>query len=41
VEQKIEKHSYGIDTATATKEELGEYTTIKIYVYKEFIDLSL
>jgi hypothetical protein len=40
-EQKINKHGYGIDTATATKEELGEYTTTKIYVYEEFTDLSL
>jgi hypothetical protein len=31
-EQKIKKYSYGIDTVTAIKDELIEYTITKIYI---------
>ena len=41
--EKITKHSNGIIAATATKEELGEYITIKVYIYmqEEFTDYTL
>jgi hypothetical protein len=41
--KKITKYSDGIITATATKEELGEYITIKVYIYmqEEFINHTL
>ena len=41
--EKITKHSNGIITATAIKEKLGEYITIKIYIYmqEEFINYTL
>ena len=31
--EKITKHSDGIIAATATKKELGEYVTTKVYIY--------
>jgi hypothetical protein len=31
--EKIAKYGDGIITATATKEELGEYVTTKVYVH--------
>ena len=31
--KKIIKHSNGIIAVTAIKEELGEYITIKVYIY--------
>ena len=31
--KKITKHSNKIIAATAVKEELGEYITIKVYIY--------
>ena len=41
--KKITKHSDEIIAATATKEELGEYITIKVYIYiqEEFTDYTL
>ena len=41
--EKIIKHGNRIIVATATKDELGEYITIKMYIYiqKEFIDYTL
>ena len=41
--KKIIKHSNGIIAAIAIKEELGEYITIKVYIYiqEEFIDYTL
>ena len=41
--EKITKYSNGIIAATAIKEELGEYITIKVYIYmqEEFIDYTL
>ena len=41
--EKIIKHSDGIIAATAIKEKLGEYITIKVYIYmqEEFIDYTL
>ena len=32
--EKITKHSNRIIAATAIKKELGEYITIKVYIYK-------
>ena len=41
--EKITKHSDGIIAATATKEELGEYVTTKVYIHvqEEFTDYTL
>ena len=41
--KKITKYSDGIIAATAIKEELGEYITIKVYIHiqEEFIDYTL
>ena len=41
--EKIIKYSNGIITAIATKEELGEYITIKVYIHiqEEFTDYTL
>ena len=41
--EKITKYSNGIITVIAIKEELGEYITIKVYIYvqEEFIDYTL
>ena len=41
--EKIIKHSNGIIAAIATKEELGEYITTKVYIYmqEEFTDYTL
>ena len=41
--KKIIKHSDGIILAIAIKEELGEYITIKVYIYvqEEFMDYTL
>ena len=41
--KKITKHNNGIIAATATKEELGEYIIIKVYIHmqKEFMDYTL
>ena len=41
--KKITKHSDGIIAVTATKEELGEYITTKVYIYvqEEFTDYTL
>ena len=41
--QKIIKYGDGIDTATATKEDLGEYVNTKLYIYvhKRFSDFTL
>ena len=41
--EKIIKYSDGIIAVTATKEELGEYITIKVYIYiqEEFTDYTL
>jgi hypothetical protein len=41
--KKITKYSNRIITAIATKEELGEYITIKVYIYiqEEFMDYTL
>ena len=41
--EKITKHNNGIIAATAIKEELGEYVTIKVYIYmqEEFTDYTL
>ena len=41
--EKIIKHNNRIIAATATKEKLGEYITIKVYIYmqEEFIDYTL
>ena len=41
--KKIMKHNNRIIAATAIKEELGEYITIKVYIYvqEEFIDYTL
>ena len=41
--KKIIKYNNGIIAAIATKEELGEYITIKVYIHmqKEFIDYTL
>ena len=41
--EKIIKYSNGIIAATAIKKKLGEYVTIKVYIYmqKEFTDYTL
>ena len=41
--KKITKHNNRIIAAIAIKEELGEYITIKVYIYiqEEFIDYTL
>jgi hypothetical protein len=41
--EKIIKYNNGIIAAIAIKEELGEYITIKVYIYiqEEFIDYTL
>ena len=41
--EKITKYSDGIIAATAIKEKLGEYITIKVYIYvqEEFTDYTL
>ena len=41
--KKIIKYSNGIIAAIATKEELGEYITTKVYIYiqEEFTDYTL
>jgi hypothetical protein len=41
--EKIIKYSDGIIAAIAIKEELGEYITIKVYIYmqEEFTDYTL
>ena len=41
--EKITKYSNGIIAAIAIKEELGEYITIKVYIYmqEEFTDYTL
>ena len=41
--EKITKHNNRIIAATATKEELGEYITTKVYIYiqEEFMDYTL
>ena len=41
--EKITKHNNRIIAATATKEELGEYVTIKVYIHiqEEFTDYTL
>ena len=41
--EKITKHDNGIIAATATKEELGEYVTTKVYIHmqEEFTDYTL
>jgi hypothetical protein len=41
--QKINKWGDGIDTATATKEDFGEYVETKVYVHKRegFSDFTL
>ena len=41
--KKITKYNNGIIAVIATKEELGEYITIKVYIYiqEEFINYTL
>jgi hypothetical protein len=41
--EKIIKHNDGIIVVIAIKEELGEYVTIKVYIYvqEEFTDYTL
>ena len=41
--ERIARYSYGINIATALKEDLEEYIEIKIYkyIYKNFIDYIL
>jgi len=41
--ERITRHGYGIDIATALEEDLEEYIEMKIYkyTYKNFIDYIL
>ena len=41
--KRITRHNYGINIATASKEDLEEYIKIKIYkyIYKNFTDYIL